>query len=156
MDYISRFLNHLFVVWYLRSISKTTIVKFFCLCMSEHMIYIKNVTNVTKMLHQNVTKVTIPNIASKEILMIEFYTKYMNLFVNMLFIICVLLNTKFHNTSGNFYLEVILVQDPVSCEVTNLANCYMDFLLDLDEEFTFQRPICLDSNRKHYYQSKNY
>ena len=54
--------------------------------MSEHMIYIKNVTNVTQMLHQNVTNVTKQNIA-KEILTIEFHTKYMKLFVNMLYII---------------------------------------------------------------------
>ena len=75
----------------------------------------------------------------------------MKLFVNMLSIICVLLNTKFHNTSKNFHFEVILVQDPVSCEVTNR---YIDFILDLDEEFNFQRAVCLDYNRKHYYQSK--
>ena len=154
LDHISRFLSHQFVTWYLRSISKTKIVKFFCPCMSEHMIYIKNVTNVTKTLHQNVTNVTRQNIASKEIPTIEFHTKYMKLFVNMLSIICVLLNTKFHNTSENFYFEVILVQEPVSCEVTNVTNRYMDFILNLDEEFNFQRPVCLDSNRKHYYQSK--
>ena len=102
LDHISRFLSHQFVTWYLRSISKTKIVKFFCPCMSEHMIYIKNVTNVTQTLHQNVTNVTKQNIASKEILTIEFHTKYMKLFVNMLSIICVLLNTKFHNISENF------------------------------------------------------
>ena len=96
LDHIRRFLSHQFVTWYLRSISKTKIVKFFCPCMSEHMIYIKNVTNVTQTLHQNVTNVTKQNIASKEILTIEFHTKYMKLFVNMLSIICVLLNTKFH------------------------------------------------------------
>ena len=56
--------------------------------MSEHVIYnIKNVTNVTQTLHQNVTNVTKQNIASKEILTIEFHTKYMKLFVNMLYII---------------------------------------------------------------------
>ena len=93
LDQISRFLSHQFVTWYLRSISKTKIVKFFCPCMSEHMIYIKNVTNVTKMLHQNVTNVTRQNIASKEIPTIEFHTKYMKLFVNMLSIICVLLKS---------------------------------------------------------------
>ena len=138
LDHISRFLSHPFVTW-----------KFFCLCMSEHMIYIKNVTNVTKTLHQNVTNVTKQNIASKEIPTIEFHTKYMKLFVNMLSIICVLLNTKFLNTSENFYFEVILVQEPVSCEVTNVSNRYMDFILNLDEEFNFQRPVCFDSNRKH-------
>ena len=53
LDHISRFLSHQFVTWYLRSISKTKIVKLFCPCMSEHMIYIKNVTNVTQTLHQN-------------------------------------------------------------------------------------------------------
>ena len=143
-----------FVTWYLRSISKTKIVKFFCPCMSEHVIYIKNVTNVTQTLHQNVTNVTKQNIASREILMIEFHTKYMKLFVNMLSIICVLLNTKFHNTSENFYFEVIWSRIIVSCKVTNVTNRYMDFILDLDEEFNFQRPVCLDSNRKHYYQSK--
>ena len=48
-------------------------------------------------------------IASKDIGTIEFHIKYMKLFVNMLFIICacVLLNTKFRNTSENIYLEVI-------------------------------------------------
>ena len=76
MDHVSRFLSHQFVTWYLRSISKTKIVKFFCPCMSEHVIYIKNVTNVTQTLHQNVTNVTKQNIASKEILTIEFHTKY--------------------------------------------------------------------------------
>ena len=65
LDHISRFLSHKFVTWYLRSISKTKIVKLFCPCMSEHMIYIKNVTNVTQTLHQNVTNVTKQNIASK-------------------------------------------------------------------------------------------
>ena len=154
LDHISRFLSHQFVTWYLRSISKTKIVKLFCPCMSEHMIYIKNVTNMTQTLHQNVTNVTKQNIASKEILMIEFHTKYMKLFVNMLSVICVLLNTKFHNTSENFYFEVILSRTIVSCKVTNVTNRYMDFILDLDEEFNFQRPVCLDSNRMHYYQSK--
>ena len=110
LDHISRFLSHQFVTWYLRSISKTKIVKLFCPCMSEHMIYIKNVTNVTQTLHQNVTNVTKQNIASKEILTIEFHTKYLKLFVNMLSVICVLLNTKFHNTSENFYFEVILTR----------------------------------------------
>ena len=89
--------------------------------MIEDMIYIKNVTNVTQMLHQNVTNVTKQKIASKEIPSIEFHIKYMKLFVNMLSIICVLLNAKFHNPSVNFYFEVILVQDPVSCEVTNMT-----------------------------------
>ena len=142
-------LSHQFVTWYLRSISKTKIVKLFCPCMSEHMIYIKNVTNVTQTLHQNVTNVTKQNIASKEILTIEFHTKYMKLFVNMLSVICVLLNTKFHNTSENFYFEVIWRRTIVSCKVTNVTNRYMDFILDLDEEFNFQRPVCLDSNRKY-------
>ena len=151
LDHISRFLSHQFVTWYLRSISKTKIVKLFCPCMSEHMIYIKNVTNVTQTLHQNVTNVTKQNIASKEILTIEFHTKYMKLFVNMLSVICVLLNTKFHNTSENFYFEVILSRTIVSCKVTNVTNRYMDFILDLDEEFNFQRPVCLDSNRMYYY-----
>ena len=153
LDHIRRFLSHQFVTWYLRSISKTKIVKFFCPCMNEHMIYIKNVTNGTQTLHQNVTNVTKQNIASKEILTIEFHTKYMKLFVNMLSIICVLLNTKFHNTSENFYFEVIWSRTIVSCKVTNVTNRYMDFILDLDEEFSSQ-PVCLDSNRKHDYQSK--
>ena len=42
----------------------------------------------------------------------------------------------------------------VSCKVTNVTNRYMDFIFDLDEEFNFQRAVCPDSNRKHYYQSK--
>ena len=98
LDHISRFLSHQFVTWYLRSISETKIVKFFCPCMSEHMIYIKNVTNVTQTLHQNVTNVTKQNIASKEILTIEFHTKYMKLFVNMLSIIvyCSIQNSITH------------------------------------------------------------
>ena len=74
LDHISRFLSHQFVTWYVRSISKTKIVKLFCPCMNEHMIYIKNVTNVTQTLQQNVTNVTKQNIASKEILTIEFHT----------------------------------------------------------------------------------
>ena len=115
LDHISRFLSHQFVTWYLRSISKTKIVKLFCPCMSENMIYIKNVTNVTQRLHQNVTNVTKQNITSKEILTIEFHTKYMKLFVNMMSVICVLLNTKFHNTSENFYFEVIWSRTIVSC-----------------------------------------
>ena len=122
LDHISRFLSHQFVTWYLRSISKTKIVKLFCPCMSEHMIYIKNVTNMTQTLHQNVTNVTKQNIASKEILTIEFHTKYMKLYVNMLSVICVLLNTKFHNTSENFYFEVILSWTIDSCKVTNVTN----------------------------------
>ena len=105
LDRISRCLSHQFVTYYLRSISKTKIVKLFCPCMSEHMIFIKNVTNVTQALHQNVTNVTKQNIASTEILTIEFHSKYMKLFVNTLSVICVLLNTKFHNTSENFYLK---------------------------------------------------
>ena len=64
---LGRFLSQQFVTWRLRSISKAKIVKFFCLCMSEHMIYIINVTNVTKTLHQNVTNVTKLGISSKEI-----------------------------------------------------------------------------------------
>ena len=28
--------------------------------------------------------------------------------------------------------------------VTNLTNRYMDFILDLDEEFYFQRPVCVE------------
>ena len=131
LDHISRFLSHPFVTWFLRSISSTKIVKFFCPCMSEHVICIKNVTNVTKTLHQNVTNVTKHNKASTEIPTIEFHKKYMKLFVNMLSIICVLLNTKFHNTSENFYFEVISVQELVSCEVTNVTNRYMDFILNL-------------------------
>ena len=154
LDHVSRFLSHQFVTWYLRSISKTKIVKFFCPCTSGHMIYIKNVTNVTKTLHQNVANVTKQNIASKEILTIEFHTKYTKLFVNILSIICVLLNTKFHNTSENFYFEVIWSRTIVSCKVTNVTNRYMDFIRNLDEEFNFQRPVCLYSNRKHYCQSK--
>ena len=94
LDNICRFLSHQFVTLYLKSISKAKIVKFFCPRMSEHMIYIKNVTNVIKTLHQNVTNMT--DIASKEIPTMEFYTidKYLKLFV-MLSIICVLLNTEF-------------------------------------------------------------
>ena len=65
-----------------------------------------------------------------------------------------MLNMKFHNTSEIFYLEVILVQDPVFCEVTNVANRYMDFILNLDEEFDFQRPVCLDSNRNTFINQK--
>ena len=153
-DHISRFLSHQFVTWYLRSISETKIVKLLCPCMSEqHDLYQKchkRDPNVTPKCH-NVTK---QNIASKEILTIEFHTKYMKLFVNMLSVICVLLNTKFHNTYENFNFEVILSRTIVSCKVTNVTNRYMDFVLDLDEEFNFQRPVCLDSNRMHYYQSK--
>ena len=129
-EYISNWflvLSHQFVTWYLRSTSKTKLVKLFCPCMSEHMIYIKNVTNVTQTLHQNVPK-TWPN-------KIGFHTNYMKLFVNMLSVICVLFNTKFHNTSENFYFEVILSRTVVSCKVTNVTNRYMDFILDLDEEF---------------------
>ena len=72
----------------------------------------------------------------------------------MLSVICVLLNTKFHKTSENFYFEVIWSRTIFSCEVTNVTNRYMDFILDLDEEYNFQRSVCLDQNRTHYYQSK--
>ena len=154
LDHISRFLSHQFVTWYLRSISKTKIVELFCPCMSQHIIYIKNVTNVTQTLHQNVTNVTQQNTASKEILTIEFHTKYMKLFVNMLSVICVLLNTYSITHQRIFTFEVIWSRTKVSCKVTNVTNRYMDFILDLDEEFNFQRPVCLDSNRMHYYQSK--
>ena len=106
--------------------------------MSEHMIYIKHVTNVTQTLHQNVTNVTKQNIASKEILTIEFHTKYMKLFVNMLSVICVLLNTKFHNTSENFYFEVILSRTIVSCKVTNVTNRCMDLFLTLTKNLIFK------------------
>ena len=138
LDHVSRFLSHQFVTWYLRSISKTKIMKLFCPCMSEHMIYIKNVTNVTQTLHQNVTNVTKQNIASKEILTIEFHTKYMKLFVNMLSIICVLLNTKFHNTSENFYFEVIWSRTIVSCKVTNVTNHYITLFLTLTKNLIFK------------------
>ena len=84
----------------------------------------------------------------------EFHMKYMELFVNMLSIIYALLNKKILNTSENFYFEDSLVQEPVSCEVTNVTNRYMDFILDLEKEINFQGPECLDSNRKHYNQSK--
>ena len=56
----------------------------FCPGMSEHLMYVKNVTNLTKTLHQNVTNVTKQNVAPKEIPTIEFHTKYVKLFVNML------------------------------------------------------------------------
>ena len=138
LDHISRFLSHQFVTWYLRSISKTKIVKLFSPCMNEHMVYIKNVTNVTQTLHQNVTNVTKQNIAPKEILTIKFHTKYMKLFVSMLSVTCVFLNTKFHNTSENFYFEVILSRTIVSCKVTNVTNRYMDFIIDPDIEFIFK------------------
>ena len=137
LDHIGRFLSHQFVTWNLRSIFQTKIVKFCCPCISEHMIYIQNVPNVTETLHQNVTNVTKQNFASYEIPTIEFHKKYMELFVNMLSIICVLLNTKFHNTPQKFYFEVILMQDPVSCKVTNVTNRYMNLILDLDEQFDF-------------------
>ena len=155
LDHISRFLSHQFVTWYLRSISKTKIVKLFCPCISEHMIYIKNVTNVTQTLHENVTNVTKQNIASKEILTIEFHTKYMKLFVNICCpssVYCSIQNSITHQRIFTF--EVILSRTIVSCKVTNVTNRYMDLNLDLDEEFNFQRPVCLDSNRMHYYQSK--
>ena len=50
---------------------------------------------------------------------------------------------------GVYCVRYILVQEPVSCEVTNITIRYMDFILDLDEEFNCQKPVCLDSNRKH-------
>ena len=153
LDHMSRFLSHQFVTWYLGSISKTKIVKLFCPCMSEHMIYIKNVTNVTQTLHQNVTNVTQTKYCIKrnpdDRISYEVYEIVCKYVVRHL-----LLNTKFHNTSENFYFEVILSRTIVSCKVTNVTNRYMDFILDLDEEFNFQRPVCLDSNRMHYYQSK--
>ena len=88
--------------------------------MSEHMIHTKNVTNVTQSLHQNITNVTKQNIASKEIPTIEFEI----VIVDMLSIICVLLDTKFHNTLEKFYFKVILQRDQASCEVTNVTTCY--------------------------------
>ena len=120
--------------------------------MSEHMLYIKNATNVTETLHQNVRNMNKQNIASKrnpdDKLSYEVYE-----------IVCkyVVLHLRIaqykipHYTSEIFffYFEVILVQDPVLCEV---VNRYMNFILDLDEEFSFQKPAFLDSNSKHYYQ----
>ena len=106
--------------------------------MSEHMIYIKNVTNVTPRLHQNVANVTKQNIASKEILTIEFHTKYMKLFVNMLSIIYVLLNTKFHNTSENFYFEVIWSRTIVSCQVTTWPIVTWTLFLTLTKKLIFK------------------
>ena len=115
LDHKSRFLSHQFVTWSLRSISKTKIVKLFCPCMSEHMILYqichKRDPNVTP----NVTNVTKQNIASKEILTIEFHTKYMKLFVNMLSVICVLLNTKFI-THQRILLWSHLSRTIVSCK----------------------------------------
>ena len=118
------------------------------------MIYIKNVTKVTKTLHQNVTNVTKQNTASKEIPTIEFHTKYMKLFVNIM-LSCVLLNSKFHNTPEKFNFEVILVQEPVSCEVTNVTNRYMALILDPDEEFKFQRQYVLSSTGSTIINQKN-
>ena len=74
------------------------------------------------------------NVASKEIPTIEFHIKCMESFINVLSIICELITTKFHNTPETFYFEVILVQDLVSCEVSNVTKRYMNFILDLDEE----------------------
>ena len=106
--------------------------------MSEHMIYIKNVTNVTQTLHQNVTNVTKQNIASKEILTIEFHTKYMKLFVNLLSIICVLLTTKFHNTSENFYFEVILSKTIVSSKSQTWPIVTWTLFLTLTKNLIFK------------------
>ena len=75
----------------------------------------------------------------------------------MLSIICVLTNIKFHNKSDNFYFEVILVQDLVLYDVTNVTNRYMDFILDLDEDLLFtdlyvlisiQEALCTIINQK--------
>ena len=99
---------------------------------------------MSQTLHQNVTNVTKQNIASKEILMIEFHTKYMKLFVNMLSVICVLPNTKFHNTSENFYFEVILSRTIVSCKVTNVTNRFLIF----KDLYVLTRTGCTIINQK--------
>ena len=74
-------------------------MNFFCPCMSEHMIYSTNVTNVTKTLHQNVTYVTKQNIAPKEFLMREFHTKYMDL-ISIIFRICIIFSSVARAFSG--------------------------------------------------------
>ena len=56
----------------------------------------------------------------------------------MLSIICVLVNTKFHNTSENFYFEVILSRTIVSCKVKNVTNRYMDLFLTFTKNLLFK------------------
>ena len=145
LDQISRILYHQFVTWYLRIISRRKLWNFSVRAWVSTWF----ISKMPQMLPKCYTKVSQmwsnKKLTSKEIPTIEKY---------MLSIICVLLNTKFHNTSENFYFNVILVQDPVLCEVTNMTNSYMNFILDLDRELNFQRAVCLDSNKKHYYQSK--
>ena len=121
------------------------------------MIYIKNVTNVTKTLpkkcHQNVIKNGKTKYCIKRNPGDRISYKVYEIFCKFVFHhLCIAQSQKFHNTLDNFYFEVILVQDQASCEVTNVTNRYMNFILDL--ELNFQRPVCLDSNRKHYYESK--
>ena len=89
LDHISKFLSHQFVTWYLKSISIRKIVKLFYPCMSEHMIYIKNITNVTQTLHQNVTNVTKQNIASKEMPTTEFHTNIYEIFICVAHHLCI-------------------------------------------------------------------
>ena len=104
LDCISRFLNHRFVTWYMKSKSKTKIVEFF-LSVREWAHGLnrkchKRDKNVISKCHKR-DRTKCRTIASKEIQTIEFHTNCMKFFVNMLSIniICVLLDTKSHNTS---------------------------------------------------------
>ena len=116
LDNISSFLSNHFVTWYLRSISKTKIVKFFCPCLSDQTIYcIKR--NPDDRVSYKVHEIVCTYVLS---------------------VGCSIQNFVTH----------ILVHDPVSCEVTNVSNRYMNFILELEEEFDFQRPVCLDSNNQ--------
>ena len=73
--------------------------------MSEHMVHIKNVTNVTQRYTKINVNVTKQNIASIEIPATEFQTKCMKLFINMLSITYSVLKSITHqriSTSKSF------------------------------------------------------
>ena len=104
LDHINRILSHKFVTWHLRNISRTKIVKFFWPCMSEHMIYIRNLTNVT----ERYTKMS--QMWTNKILHHDDKISYKayEIVFNMFSIIRVLHNTEFYNASEPFKSEIFL------------------------------------------------
>ena len=120
-----------------------TIVVFLCLCMSEHTIYLKNVTNVTKKLHQNVTNST-KRYQTKHCIKrnrLDWILCYCRkLFLNILSIICVKLNTKILNMPQNFYFEIIWSKTQFCATSHNVTKRYMSLIRGLNNKFQFERP----------------
>ena len=72
----------------------------------------------------------------KEIPTIEFHTMYIKLLYvdHHLCIPAVYSSIQNFITHQRIFTFHILVQDPISCEVTNVTNRYMDFIRDLGED----------------------